>query len=279
MPVVAARESGDLTGFNGIFRLILFPSTAARKLIGGIFMAINQKFLLHGPSDKRLFITAAIVFPLLVLTGYFQSYYFRALFADVKPLNGALVHIHGVVMTLWVVYFAVQIALVRSKNVRLHMSAGLAGIALATLAVVTGMAAAYNRHIVQYMGPRGINPHSFFIVPCADMLLFVIYFAGAIYYRRRPIEHKSLMLMTAINFLPPAISRIPVLGNFGMLWSWGVPCLIALACLGWLARKHGEVNKVFAAAVFLLVASYPVRYFLAGTPIWFAFTEWLASLR
>ena len=43
------------------------------------------------------------------------------------------------------------------------------------------------------------------------MILFIIYFAGAIYYRKRPAEHKALMLMTAINFVAAAIARIPLL--------------------------------------------------------------------
>jgi hypothetical protein len=111
-----------------------------------------------------------------------------------------------------------------------------------------------------------------------DMLLFVIFFAAAIYYRKSPFEHKTLMLMTAINFLPAALSRLPLLGKIGMLWSWGMPCLLAIAMLVWLSRKYGKVNKILAAAVFLLIASYPFRFYFAFTPTWLAFTAWLASL-
>jgi hypothetical protein len=110
-------------------------------------MAINASLLRH-PSDRGLFLTAAIGFPLLVLIGYFKSYYFSAFF-DVKPVANALVHAHGLVMTLWVVYFTSQIALVRSKNVKLHTILGMAGIALAALVVIVGMTAAYDAHIVR----------------------------------------------------------------------------------------------------------------------------------
>src|SRR5258707_11724402 len=87
-------------------------------------MAINAN-ILRRPSDRGLFLTAAILFPLLVLVGYFKSYYFSAFF-DVRPVANALVHVHAVVMTLWVVYFTTQIALIRSKNVKLHMTMGMA---------------------------------------------------------------------------------------------------------------------------------------------------------
>ena len=56
-------------------------------------MAVNASFIKR-PSDRNLYLAAAIVFPLVVLTGYFKSYYFSALFTDVQPIANALVHAH-----------------------------------------------------------------------------------------------------------------------------------------------------------------------------------------
>lgn len=238
-------------------------------------MAINAN-LIRRPSDRGLFLAAAIGFPLLVLIGYFRSYYFRPFF-DVKPLSGSLVHAHGLIMTLWVLYFTAQTFLIRTKNIRLHMTLGMAGIALAALVVIVGMMAAYDVHVTRFSAPPGINPYSFFLIPTFDMLLFVIFFSGAIYYRKRPVEHKSLMLMTAINFLPAAISRIPVLPKQLMiLWTYGVPDLLALTCLAWHTRKHGKLNKTFAAAVLLLIVSQPLRIIIAKTQAWIDFVAWIA---
>ena len=233
--------------------------------------------LLRRPSDRRLFVAAAIIFPLVVLAGYFKSYYFSAFF-DVKPVANALVHAHALVMTGWVVYFSAQIALIRTKNVRLHMTMGMVGVALAALVVVVGMATAYDAQLVRGSAPPGVNPHSFFVLPALDMLLFVVFFAAAVYYRKRPTEHKTLMLMTAIAFAPAALFRIPVVPpQFVLHWAFGVPMLVALACLGWHTAKHGRLNRVFAAAVLLLVAAHPLRLFLLGSEAWLRFTGWLAS--
>jgi hypothetical protein len=238
--------------------------------------AERSRSLLRRPSDRGLFLAAAILFPLVVLVGYFKSYYFSAFF-DVKPVANMLVHAHGVVMTLWVVYFSAQIALIRTKNVRLHMTMGMVGVALAALVVVVGMATAYDAQLVRGAAPPGVNPHSFFVLPALDMLLFVVFFAGAIYYRKRPTEHKTLMLMTAIAFTPAALFRLPVAPPQLMIhWAFGVPMLVALACLGWHARKHRRLNKVFAASVLILVASHPLRLFLLGSEAWLRFTAWLA---
>src|ERR687890_369630 len=114
-------------------------------------MAINANQL-RRPSDRGLFLAAAILFPLVVLAGYFKSYYFSAFF-DVRPVANTLVHAHGAVMTLWVVYFTAQIALIRTRNVRLHMTMGMAGVALAAVVVVVGLATAYDAQLVRHSAP------------------------------------------------------------------------------------------------------------------------------
>src|SRR5687768_3302932 len=140
-------------------------------------MAVNANSL-RRPTDRGLFLVAAVVFPLVVLIGYFRSYYFTAFFPDARPIANALVHAHGIVMSAWVLYFVAQVALVRTRNLKLHMTLGMAGIGLATLVVVVGMATAWDSHIVRYMAPPGMNPHGFFLIPTLDMLFFIVFFGG-----------------------------------------------------------------------------------------------------
>jgi hypothetical protein len=232
-------------------------------------MATNS-YLFRRPSDRALFVTAAIGFPLLVLIGYARTYYFAAYF-NARPPASTLVHAHAVVMTVWVAYFSAQIALVRSRSIRLHRALGMAGVALAALVFVCGMAVAIDKHLVQRSAPKGVSPEGFFAIPLAEMLLFALCFGGAIYYRRRPAEHKTLMLMTAINFLTPALARIPLLPpGMKIAQSFGIPALLALACFGWHTWKHRRPNGIFAAAVLIQLASYPLVIFLARNGTWVA---------
>lgn len=241
-------------------------------------MAINANYLQRRPSDRNLFLAAAVLFPLLVLIGYFKSYYFINFFSDARPIANALVHAHGIVMSVWVLYFVAQVALVRTKNIKLHITMGFAGIALAAIVVIIGLVTAYDAQIVRLAAPPGNDPHEFFILPVGDMLLFVIFFAGAIYYRKRPLEHKSLMLMTAINFAPAALFRIPVVPPDYALWfAFGTPALIAIACLAWFRAKRGKFNCVLAAAILLYIIALPLRLAFAETAVWHGFTNWLAS--
>ena len=241
-------------------------------------MAINADFLIRRrPSDRALFWAAAIGFPLLVLLGYARTYYFSAFF-DHKPLANALVHGHAVIMSLWVAYFTAQIALIRTKNIRVHMTMGWVGVALAVVVVAVGMWTAVDSHFVRYTAPPGVNPHAFFMVPVVGMVLFIIYFAGAIYYRKRAAEHKSLMLMTAINFVAAAIARIPILPpEMAMLQYYGLTDVLALASFGWYTWKHKKFNWVFASAVALLIVSQPLTFLIGSWSKWLELTAWIAQ--
>jgi hypothetical protein len=116
-------------------------------------------------------------------------------------------------------------------------------------------------------------------VPMMDLVMFALLFGAAIYYRRRPAAHKTLMLLTAINFVPPAIARIPVasLQAFGPLWFFGFPVVLAGVCLALDARRHGRVNRVFLTGTLLLVASYVGRLALMTTGPWMQFATWVTT--
>jgi hypothetical protein len=247
----------------------------ARFVLEADFMAMNINAI-QRPSDRKLFFAAAVLFPLFVLVGYFKSYYFSTFFNDARPIANSLVHLHGVVMTVWVLYFTAQVGLVRTKNIKMHITMGMFGIALAALVVVVGMATAYDSHIVRHTAPPGLDPYSFMMVPLVGMLLFIVFFAGAIYYRKRPAEHKSLMLLTALNFLPAALVRIPLIGeNFGIFGAFALADLLAIICLIWHTRKHGKMNRVFALGVAILIVSHPFQIIAGASETWIQFVGWV----
>jgi hypothetical protein len=157
---------------------------------------------------------------------------------------------------------------------------GYIGIALGALVIATGFPTALRAaKFGSASTPPGVAPMAFLIVPLFDLLIFAVLFGAALFYRRRPVAHKRLMLLTAINFLPPAIARIPIasLQALGPVWFFGLPTAITLLCLGLDARRFGRMNWVFAGGAALMIASYVARLALMTTDAWLSLATWLTS--
>jgi hypothetical protein len=241
-------------------------------------MAINENALRRG-YERKLFLALALLFPIMVLIGFGPSYYLKGYFQS-PPLASVLVHIHAILMTAWVALFAIQVWLIRSKNIRIHQKLGFAAVGIGALIVAVGffvaVAAAKNGAAST---PSFIPRLSFLAVPMFDLVMFVILFGAAIYYRKQSANHKRLMILTVLNFLPPALGRIhlSVFDALGPLAFFGIPTLLAVGLLTYDTWRNGKLNKVFLAGAMLLIISYPLRLALAGTDVWTAFAAWLTT--
>jgi len=244
----------------------------------GIRTGISEKAAARS-REHKFFLTAAIMFPVIVIIGFSKNYYFRPFFPGMGPMYSDLVRVHAVIMTMWILLFATQAWLVSSKRVNLHMKLGMAGVGLAVLVVVSGYLVSIGAIAHQTAADRGgIPPLVFLVVPIADLVLFVVFFGGAIYLRKRSsAEHKRLMILSALNFLPPATARFPVpaLLALGPIWIFGVPIVLTIAALGYDTWRNRKVNKVFLAGSILLIVSFPARMWIGGTEMWLSFAEWL----
>jgi uncharacterized membrane protein YozB (DUF420 family) len=229
--------------------------------------------------DHRFFGIAAALVIAAILFGFGQSFYLKPFFGG-EPIARSIIYVHGFVMAAWVLLFTVQVYFISSKKIKLHQKLGWLGVGLAVLVFVTGMmvtiaAAKYGTA----SAPPGIPPLDFMIVPFGDMIIFVILFGSAIYYRKNSPNHKRLMLLTMINFLPPAIARFPggMTNEFGPLWFYGVPTVITLALIALDTWYNRKLNKVFLFAGIFLVAMMWLRLPLSSTETWRGFAQWLVS--
>ena len=237
-------------------------------------MAVSEAALIR-LREKRVYLIAAVLFPLIVLIGFGRTYYFKP-FIEVPPLASYLVQIHGAIMTAWIMLFIAQVFLIRTKNVRVHQKLGYLGIGLAVLIVIaaffTAIASAKRGN-----APPGFPPLPFLAIPFFDLFTFSALFAAAVYYRKRPANHRRLMLIIAISLLPPAVARIPIpsLQAFGPLFFFGLPSLLCLVALFYDRWHSGKFNPVMVYAVIFLIASYPLRIMISGTDAWLAVANWL----
>jgi hypothetical protein len=238
-------------------------------------MAINPS-IHRNVKDRRLYIWVAVFIPIIVLAGFARTYYLKGLFGT-PALPGLLVHLHGIVMTSWVVLFVVQVWLVAARRTRLHQRLGVLGAILAGLVFLVGVVTAINA--AARGSSSGPPPLQFLVVPLGDMLVFAILIGTALHFRRRMEIHKRLMLLAAVNLLTPAIARIPLqfIETGGPLVFFGLTDVCVLACVGFDTVKQRRLRPVFVWGTLLIVASQPLRLLLAGTDAWMRFAAWLVG--
>lgn len=241
-------------------------------------MAINDT-VSRRAFERSFFLGIAIMFPLVVLIGFAPTYYLKPLF-NTPPIPRIVIHIHGLVMAIWVALFIAQVYLIRTTRIKVHQRLGLLSIALAVVIFVTGLvtaiaAAKYGSSSM----PPGVQPLEFLVVPFFDVIVFAVLFAAAVYYRRNAANHKRLMLLTVLNFLPPAIARFPfgLTETYGPLWFFGVPDALALIFVAVDTWRNRKLNVLFLAGAIFMIASHWLRLPFSTTAAWMSFATWITG--
>lgn len=226
-------------------------------------------------AERRFYGLAALVAALIAFAGFARTYYLKDAFGS--PALPGLVHVHGIVMTTWIVLFAVQASLVAARRVDLHRKFGIAGAALAALVVIVGAATAIEG------ARRGVSPGPpplvFLAIPLGVILAYGALVAAAIANRRRPDWHKRLMLLGAISVLTPAIARIPIdaLHDGGIVAFMGVTDLFAIACIAWDTARNRRLHPAFAWGGIFLALWQAGTLAVAQSAAWQPVARWLVG--
>lgn len=229
---------------------------------------------------SRLFYSAAAAIVLVLMFLGFAQYYLHGKGfggRDLAPPLRNLLLFHGIAMTAWVLLFLVQPLLVATNNRRLHMTLGRVGAVLAICMVVLGLRLGIQstRLIPPQARIWGITPKQFMIGPVGSIVVFALFVAAGIYFRRRPQIHRPMMLMATLIAIPAAVARIAPLNAlyentvlraiFGpYLWTLVFAMLLLLA--KWALTR--SFDRWLAIATALLAASYLSLWHLATTSAW-----------
>lgn len=241
-------------------------------------MAINDTASRRA-FERRFFLATAILFAITALVGFAPTYYLKGFFNS-PPIPRMIIHVHGLLMSLWVILFAAQVYFVRSTRIKRHQQLGLLSIVLAVAIFVTGlMTAVAAAKYGSISTPPGAKPLEFLIVPFFDVIVFGVLFAAAVYYRRNAPNHKRLMLLTVLNFVPAAIARFPfgLTEAYGPLWFFGVPDALALIFVVVDTWRNRKLNVVFLVGALFLIVSHWLRLPLSTTDTWLNIATWLTG--
>jgi hypothetical protein len=225
--------------------------------------------------DRAIFTWAALAAVMIVFAGFARTYYLKSVFG--APALSGLVHLHGLVMTLWFVLFAVQVRLVAANRVDLHRRLGMFGAALAAAIVAIGTMTAITG--AKQGHTPGPPPLVFLTIPLGDMVVFGTLVPLAMAYRKRAAIHKRLFLLSSLGILTAAIARIPLdfIHNGGLPAFFGVTDLLILSVVIFDTVKHRRLHPAFGWGFLFIIASQAGRFAIAGTPQWLRFATWLTG--
>jgi hypothetical protein len=235
----------------------------------------------------------AVAMSVVVFLGFGPSFYLRVYFAPklgLRPLASALVWVHGIVFTTWIVILVVQTTLVRVGRVRLHRRLGASGAVLAALMVLLGAAAqvAQTKRIVAAGFPIDVVQENFLtIASLLGIVNFGALIGAAVWLRKLPESHKRLTILATVQLLGAATGRIAgllaffvaPLGPFVLVISIAMSDAFIVALMINDLRTSGRVHRATiwgSAAVLVLQAiSFTTFYSSAAAT---AFTAWIGRL-
>jgi hypothetical protein len=223
---------------------------------------------------SRLYGLTGLAILVIALIGFSRTYYLRTWF-DVPPLTMRL-HLHGLVLTLWLGLFLAQSMLISVGRRSLHRRLGFAGVGLAAAVMVTTYMTAIEA--AQLDGSRGgITAADRLYSTLVILVLFGVFVAVGTLFRKRPDIHKRSMLLATIAIVGPAATRATVL-----LLGRGIrdphvfvmsALLLAAVISDWRARRRPHWWLVCGAVV--LIASQVTRRLVGGTEAWALIGNWL----
>lgn len=217
----------------------------------------------------------------IVVTGFSATFFLRPFFwpreNEFFPGHGpelpSYLIAHGIILTAWYSLATIQAGLVANQRIMLHRRAGYIGAVLAFLIVTTTAVPMIIRDIpiIETVGPASSAPNLILLSG------FVFCFVTGIAYRKRPDDHKRLMMVASVWVLPPALARLIVTISLGTgLFSPSISMIVggstALCLLASIVVHDYYKNRRLSRGSILGVASIGVAIasmlVLVRTGIW-----------
>src|SRR6185436_6518717 len=212
---------------------------------------------------RQAYFAIALLVAGIVAWGFWKTYYSQALARADLP---AIVHVHAVVFSVWVLVLVAQAAVVVAGNVRLHKQIGAAGMLYGALVFAVGLLVSVGAPVVRVRS--GFYPLEVggivALYNLTDMLLFGAFLALAFGYRGRPELHKRWIVAASAALCGAALGRVVPGSTPQYLLLWLSP-LLALTAVDLATRRRVHWIPVVSSAL-LVVAFFKVPLYAA--PIW-----------
>jgi hypothetical protein len=186
-----------------------------------------------------------------------------------------LLYFHAAIFASWLLLYLLQASLVRLRQVRWHRRLGILGVVLGVAVLAAGVQTAL---VMTRFHLASDDPHAdaFLVVLIADLLMFGIFFAGAVWQRGEPDRHRRLMFLATCALTDAAFGRFPAALVPDNLSYAAVDLLVVLA-MGRDLLAQRRIHPVFLAALpFMVVLQAGAMYtYLWRSAWWLNVARWL----
>jgi hypothetical protein len=231
----------------------------------------------RGASDRRLCAGVAIGVALITFVGFAQTYYLKVLFTT-PPLR-LLLHIHGLVMTAWLVLFFFQVRLIAAHRTDLHRRLGVVGAVLAGMVLAVGVPVALSQgHLHFIANDTPLEPALVFLpVPLGILLLFGTFVTAAILLRRRSDYHKRLMVLSCLSILLPGLDRLPLqfIENADRVTLFGLNDACIVICVAYDAIKNRRLHPAWVWGGAMVLGLQMLTLAMRNTGVWLRIAGWM----
>jgi uncharacterized membrane protein YozB (DUF420 family) len=236
-------------------------------------------------AEGQFYFAMALACALVAFLGFLPTYW--APLAAGSLAEAPVIHLHAVLFSAWSLFFVIQARLAGTGRIARHRAIGLAGISLASMMLIVGLATAIHSVEAQSAAGFGERARSFLIVPVTTILFFATAVAIAIIYRRQPEIHKRWMLIASVAILMAAMARIVRFLRFGTDPPPGLPpveaslvpalttdmLIVAAMIHDW--RVRGRVHPAYWIGGGAWLAVQLGRIPISKTAQWQAVADWL----
>jgi hypothetical protein len=205
----------------------------------------------------------ALVFAAVIIYGFSFTIHDNLLYPPYP--RPAILYVHAVVFSAWVVFFFAQVTLVRSQRVDLHRRLGQWGLLHGATIPIVGVATAIAMTRLR-VAHGELDAAGSFVVPFFDMIAFTSCFALGLAMRKRPEYHRRLMWMATAALTAAAFGRMPAF-DYGEWFYAGVDALILIGAL----RDRvvlGLVHPVYKYGLPAMISGQLLAAYVRGSGWW-----------
>ena len=218
---------------------------------------------------SRFFVYMAYGFLAVALTGFSTTFFLPL--AQGSFDAPAVVHVHGLLLFGWLLFFLAQAHLIAARRVVNHRQLGWAGAGLAAAVVISGIAIGFFATRRDLAAGGGDFARGQFVNILIEMLTFGALVAAAVVFRHDRETHKRLLLLATISVLAPAWLRfrhlLPWVPNPFVVFSIVADAVLLLAVAQDL-RVRGRVHPAYIWAGGAMVAVHVTELLASGSALW-----------